>query len=119
METIHKGTPFEEALPIIYYESHINLPYCDPMHVPRSFERLEEIAHLHKFKLSNMNGNDGHPDKETQTILTTHTQTFGEMERRVKDLLGILKASGYRILRYKIEAAPVDSRKEDVWGFLT
>lgn len=107
-----------ESLPIIYYESHINLPYAELMGTDRHLG-LIGIAREHKFKLSNMNGNDGHPDEETQTILTAHTQTYAEMEFRVKNLLEILRASGFKILRYKIEAAPIDSRKSDVWGFLS
>jgi len=101
----------------LYFEAHINLPF-HPIH-HAAYGRLKCLAWARKFKLSEMNGNDGHPDKEAQTILTTHTQDHEEMVKRVRDMLQDLTADGFTILRYKIEAATIDSRINDIWEMLS
>lgn len=108
----------EYSGPVIYFEAHINLPWIQ-IQEPSVFDFVTDLAKLHKFKMSHMNGNDGHPDSETQTILTCHTQTYEEMEFRMKNIMELLKAYAIPILRYKIEAAVTDSRKSDIWHFLS
>lgn len=101
----------------IYYESHINVELLQDGSLKR--HHAEMIARTYRMKISDMNGNDHLDDpKRVESILTGHSQNEQDLKDRVYMVVEALKACEVDVTRYKIEAALLDSRKEDVLSLL-
>ncbi len=100
----------------IYLEAHVNISKI----TPESEAAAKTIASVNRWKMSDMNGNDPEQvSKKVETIFTCHTQDRDEMEMKVQTLVKNLSRQGFKVLRYKIEVAVVDSRASDIWSLLT
>ena len=102
---------------IHYFEAHVNVSLIGMVGTPQHV-RWERTGCDLRFKPSTMSGNDGHPDSERQLIFTAHAQDFEQLAGRVRVLCRQLAGEGATVLRYKIEAAVIESRVDDVWDLL-
>lgn len=99
---------------MMYLESHINVASDKG---DGGMERIRQIAKAGKMKITTMDGHDHLPSTKTKEIvLTGHSQTRLDIDHRVREVVKMLKSHGFKVTRYKLEEALVDSRVANVWG---
>lgn len=106
----------------MYYESHVTIePVFD--------DKLEEatlIAIKHNFRIANLLMQKREADKPERskhdTFMTGHAPTtvggLDDINIRTMELITDLKSNGFKVWRYKIEHAIIDSRNEDIWELI-
>lgn len=99
-----------------YYEAHINLGDMT------SFEEkaLPMLLDVLGFKTTDIVNVpiDGLEQEDFHTIITTKGENLAEITTRVRASVELLKLSGYKVNRYKIESTIIDSKYEDKWELL-
>lgn len=102
----------------LYYECHLNI---EPVFGER-LERLKELCEVENFHVAKllMQKNADAPSEISRkdSFCTGHSQEYGDIESRMKNLVVNLQHKGYEVWRYKIEDCVLDSRKEDALGLL-
>lgn len=96
-----------------YYESHITVePIFD--------ERLDQFKVLckqHGFKAADLlmqKRKEDTPERSRyDTFCTGRATTQTDLHNRMMSLLGLLQREGFKVWRYKIEHAILDSREDD------
>lgn len=98
----------------IYYESHITI---DPILDSEAQKRIEEIASPNGFKLAKftMQKSEG---TAKDTFLTGHEKYLDPLIDKMSKTISLLKSSGFKVKRYKIEDIVLDSRSEDSLNLL-
>ena len=85
-------------------------------------DRASEIAKRHKFKLAHLVMlKEKGPDMPSQrdTFMTGHSKNIDDLVQRTKAVVEELRATGFKVWRYKVESCVIDSRQQgDIWGAL-
>jgi len=97
-----------------YFEAHVTI---DPV-VGADRDNVEEIAHCNQFKLARLLMARGLPST-LDTFMTGHATQLDLLTLRLRSLVASLRASGYKVRRYKIEDTVLDSRVADELELLT
>jgi hypothetical protein len=101
---------------MLYLECHITIePVFD--------ERLQEASQLakkHNFRVADLlmkkRENDTEERSKYDTFMTGHSQDRDDLSVRTIKLVQDLQEAGFKVWRYKLEDAFVDSRIEDVFN---
>lgn len=97
----------------LYYESHVTI---EPVFDERLI-KFVEICASYKFLVANLlmqKRKEETPEKSKyDSFCTGRDSSFPELEHRMMGLLTSLKKEGFKIYRYKIESAVLDSRYND------
>jgi hypothetical protein len=102
----------------LYFESHVTIePIFD-----EQLKIAEEIAKKYNFKIANLlmqkREEDSPERSKYDTFLTGHSQDQYELSIRTIQVITELKSSNFKVWRYKIESAIIDSRIEDEFNLL-
>lgn len=102
----------------LYLEAHVTIE-------PVFGERLElagEIAKAHKFRLADLlmqKEREATPERsDKDTFMTGHSRYLSDILVRTRGLVQSLQHHGFTVWRYKVEDTVLDSRNEDIWGWL-
>jgi hypothetical protein len=102
----------------IVYESHVTV---EPVFDDR-LELFKQVCSEHKFRVAKLlmkrNGSASLEDSQKDSFCTGHAKNPGELMFRMSQLIIDLKARGFSVWRYKIEAVVLDSRHSDDLGLL-
>lgn len=96
-----------------YYECHITIEpvFGDQLQVVKA---IAEYAH---FKVAHLLMKKRDEDTEVRskhdTFMTSHHKEYFILEERMKRLIFVLKETGFKVWRYKIEDILLDSRIKD------
>lgn len=101
-----------------YLECHVTIePVFD-----EKLERVKEIARLYKFKVADLLMKKRKEDSETRskndTFCTGHSKNIDDIMDRVQKLISHLKQEGFQVWRAKIEDTLVDTKLDDIHGWL-
>ena len=100
----------------LYLECHVTF---EPV-FGEDLERLTRIAERNGFKVADLlmqkRLSDTAERSKHDTFMTGHGQDMPEMIGRTCSLVNEATDAGFKIWRYKIEKAVVDSRHEDVFN---
>lgn len=101
-----------------YYECHITI---EPVFDDR-LSALKMVAGFFDFKVADLLMykkaiSDQEPSRK-DTFLSGRSDTFEDLEYRMKNLLYSLKVSRFAIWRYKIELVLLDSNLDDEHGYI-
>jgi hypothetical protein len=94
----------------MYFECHITL---GPMSKNQK-KILPDIIALHGFRCADLK----ETSKAKKIILTSNDVHDLKLENRMRRMIGALKHGKYPIARYKIEEITLDSKKEDIYGWV-
>lgn len=102
----------------LYYESHVTI---EPAFDAR-FEQLKFICRNHGFKVADLLMQKRSEDKPERsrfdTFCTSRSNDVYDLEQRMLDLIAACKAAAFKVWRYKIEIAIIDSKVNDVHNLL-
>lgn len=102
----------------LYLEAHITIePVFDTER-----ERAAEIGKAYGFKLAHLlmqrERKETAERSSRDTFMTGHSKFCDDIQIRTKECVLALKASGFKVWRYKIENTVLDSRNADVWNLV-
>jgi hypothetical protein len=106
----------------MYYESHVTIePVFD-----EQLDNATTIAIRHNFKIANLlmqkREADAPERSKHDTFMTGHSPTtvggLDDINIRTMELIADLKSNGFKVWRYKIEHAIIDSRNVDIWELI-
>jgi hypothetical protein len=99
----------------LYYEGHVIMRPTGPQTMAW-LDAVREIGWWHS-KLTHENGPDNLEAKD-DFIVTTRDQEEDVLTARIHHIAALAKDFQLQLLRYKIEAATLDSKVEDTLGLL-
>lgn len=102
----------------LYYEAHITIEPVFEEHL----EFLKNLSKSYKFRVAELlmkkRLEDTGERSKYDTFMTGHGTDYEDICRRTQSVIVYLKASGFKVWRYKIEDTLLDSRTEDVFNLL-
>lgn len=104
---------------IKYFESHITI---EPVFDEKLIE-VEQIAKRHGFKVANLlmqkRVDDTPIRSKHDTFMTGHSHNVDDLMQRTSDAIIDLKDNQFKVWRYKIESALIDSKINDEYNLLS
>lgn len=104
---------------VLYFESHVTIsPVFD-----ERLERFKEICSKHGFRVAKLLM-EKHRSKTFEisnhdSFCTGRSDDEDDLKKRMVELCKELRSNQFEVLRYKIEAVTLDSRKNDVFELLS